>query len=75
MSLPRVVAVAPGSPAARAGVLPGDEIAALNGQVPRDIIEWQLLADEAHRSFRDAELTFGQQAHDRARRHRLRLAC
>jgi len=47
MSLPRVVAVAPGSPADRAGVLLGDEIAALNGQVPRDVIEWRMLADEA----------------------------
>jgi putative radical SAM enzyme (TIGR03279 family) len=47
MSLPRVVAVAPGSPAARAGLTPGDEIVAMNGQAPRDIIEYQFLADEA----------------------------
>jgi putative radical SAM enzyme (TIGR03279 family) len=46
MALPRVVAVAPGSPADRAGVLPGDEILALGGQLPRDIIEYQLLADQ-----------------------------
>jgi putative radical SAM enzyme (TIGR03279 family) len=46
MALPRVVAVAPGSPADRAGVLPGDELVALDGQVPRDIIEYQLLADQ-----------------------------
>jgi putative radical SAM enzyme (TIGR03279 family) len=47
MSSPLVVAVAPGSPAALAGLLPGDEIARVDGQVPRDVIEWQLLTDEA----------------------------
>src|SRR5919202_5521266 len=46
MSFPRVVAVAPGSPAAGAGLQPGDEILALNGQRPRDVIEWRLLVDE-----------------------------
>ena len=46
MSLPRVVAVTPGSPAARAGLAPGDQIVAMGGQVPRDVIEYQLLADE-----------------------------
>ncbi len=46
MALPRVVAVAPGSPADRAGVLPGDELVAMDGQLPRDIIEYHLLADQ-----------------------------
>jgi len=46
MPLPRVVAVAASSPASRAGLLPGDEIRSMNGQVPRDIIEYQLIADE-----------------------------
>ena len=39
--------MAEGSPAARAGLRPGDEIVALNGQVPRDVIAFRLLADEA----------------------------
>src|SRR5581483_5517022 len=47
MPLPRVVAVAPESPAARAGLLPGDEIVAMNGEAPRDVIAYQLLAAEA----------------------------
>jgi putative radical SAM enzyme (TIGR03279 family) len=47
MPAPRVVAVAPGSPAARAGVLVGDEVHAIDGQVPRDIIEWRFLVDDA----------------------------
>jgi putative radical SAM enzyme (TIGR03279 family) len=46
MPLPRVVAVADPSPAQLAGLLPGDEIRSMNGQVPRDVIEYQLLADE-----------------------------
>ena len=46
MSAPRVVAVAPGSPAARAGLEVGDEVLAIDGQVPRDILEWRSLADE-----------------------------
>src|SRR5437879_6998135 len=47
MSVPRVVAVDAASPAYRAGLRPGDELSALNGRVPRDIIQYQLLADEA----------------------------
>src|SRR2546422_8269415 len=46
-SLPRVVAVAPASAADRAGLAPGDEIVAMNGRRPRDVIEWQILADSA----------------------------
>ena len=42
-----MVAVADGSPAARAGLQPGDEIVAMAGQVPRDVIQFRLLADEA----------------------------
>jgi putative radical SAM enzyme (TIGR03279 family) len=47
MSLPRVVAIAPGSPAEQAGLVPGDEVVTLDGQVPRDVIQWQVLVDEA----------------------------
>ncbi len=47
MSLPRVVDVHPASPAARAGLIVGDEIATLDGEVPRDVIAYQLLADSA----------------------------
>ena len=46
MSLPRLVAVDSESPAARAGLQPGDEIVAMNGQAPRDVIQFRLLADE-----------------------------
>jgi putative radical SAM enzyme (TIGR03279 family) len=47
MPFPQVVAVVPSSPAELAGLAPGDEIRTLNGVVPRDIIEYRLLADEA----------------------------
>ncbi|HWW53103.1 MAG TPA: DUF512 domain-containing protein, partial [Acidimicrobiales bacterium] len=46
MSLPTVVAVAPRSAAARAGLQPGDQILTMAGQAPRDVIQYQLLADE-----------------------------
>ena len=46
MSAPVVVAVAPESPAELAGVVPGDRILAINEQVPRDVIQYQLLVDE-----------------------------
>jgi putative radical SAM enzyme (TIGR03279 family) len=47
MSLPTVVAVDLGSAAARAGLLPGDEIVSIGGQAPRDIIEYRWLVDDA----------------------------
>ena len=47
MPAPRVIAVAPDSPAARAGLAIGDEVTTIDGQVPRDIIEWRFLVDEA----------------------------
>lgn len=46
MSGARVQAVAPGSPAEAAGLLPGDEIVALNGEAPRDVIRYRVLTDE-----------------------------
>ncbi|MGH2685148.1 MAG: DUF512 domain-containing protein, partial [Actinomycetota bacterium] len=48
MSAPRVVAVAPASPAARAGLQVGDEILTINGEVPRDVIQYRLLVDDRH---------------------------
>ncbi|MEM9609549.1 MAG: DUF512 domain-containing protein [Actinomycetota bacterium] len=47
MSAPRVVTVAPGSPAEAAGLLPGDEILSVDGRAPRDVLEWRWLVDEA----------------------------
>ncbi|MFN8036111.1 MAG: DUF512 domain-containing protein [Acidimicrobiia bacterium] len=46
MSFARVVAVAPGSPAAGAGLLPGDELLTVNGEELRDVIRYQVQADE-----------------------------
>lgn len=46
-SAPVVVAVAEGSPAWNAGLRAGDTVITLNGVVPRDVIEWRLMADEA----------------------------
>jgi putative radical SAM enzyme (TIGR03279 family) len=46
MPAARVVAVAPDSPAASTGIQPGDEILTLNGEAVRDVIRYQLQADE-----------------------------
>ncbi len=46
MSLPLVSALLPGSPAADAGVIVGDVLTAINGEQPRDVIQYQLLVDE-----------------------------
>jgi NifB/MoaA-like Fe-S oxidoreductase len=48
MSRPRVVAVAPGSPAARVGLIEGDEICSIDGEIPRDLLEWRSLVDGDH---------------------------
>src|SRR5580700_3684695 len=47
MSAPRVVSVAAASPAQRAGLQVGDELLAIDGGVPRDVIEYRLMVDEA----------------------------
>src|SRR4051794_33009734 len=47
MPAPRVVSVAPGSPADMAGLIVGDEILAGGGELPRDIIRWTWLTDDA----------------------------
>src|SRR3984893_2190175 len=44
----RVQTVAPGSPAARAGVLAGDEVTSVNGEPVRDVIAYQLHVDGPH---------------------------
>src|SRR5215831_11190094 len=46
MPAARVVAVTPGSPAASTGIQPGDEVVTLNGEALRDVIRYQLQADE-----------------------------
>ena len=46
MSSPRIVAVVPGSAGARAGLAVGDEVVAVDGQAPRDVLEWRFLVDE-----------------------------
>ncbi len=39
--------MAPSSPAERAGIVAGDEILAINGEVPRDVIAYRMLVDDA----------------------------
>jgi putative radical SAM enzyme (TIGR03279 family) len=46
VTLPRIVAVDAGSPAARAGLEPGDELLTVNGEAPRDVIRYRVLTDE-----------------------------
>jgi putative radical SAM enzyme (TIGR03279 family) len=46
MANARVVGVAPASPAGRAGLVTGDELLSLNGEPVRDVIQYQILADE-----------------------------
>ncbi|HEY5727911.1 MAG TPA: DUF512 domain-containing protein [Acidimicrobiia bacterium] len=46
MSYPTILEVVPGSPAAAAGLLVGDELVAVNGVVPTDVIEYQQLVDD-----------------------------
>jgi putative radical SAM enzyme (TIGR03279 family) len=43
----RVLAVAPGSAAARAGVAAGDDVVSIDGEPLRDVIQYRLAADEA----------------------------
>jgi putative radical SAM enzyme (TIGR03279 family) len=46
MPTARITAVAPDSPAASAGMLAGDELLSVNGETVRDVIQYQLHADE-----------------------------
>ena len=47
MSHPTILEVLPGSPAAVAGLRPGDELVSVNGVLPSDVIEYQQLVDES----------------------------
>jgi putative radical SAM enzyme (TIGR03279 family) len=44
---PRIVAVVAGSAGEQAGLQIGDELVAINGEIPRDVLEYQQLIDEA----------------------------
>jgi len=52
MSYPTILEVVPGSPAAVAGLEPGDELVAVNGVRPSDVIEYQQLVDDPEVSLR-----------------------
>ena len=47
MSNPVVLAVQEDSPAQLAGILPGDEIKSINGSIVNDVIQYQMLVEEA----------------------------
>lgn len=51
MSLPTVLEVLPGTPAAAAGLRPGDSLLSINGIVPNDVIEYQQLVDDENPTF------------------------
>lgn len=51
MTSARVSIVAPGSPAALAGLIAGDEILLVNGEAIRDVIRYQIQSDEADVEF------------------------
>lgn len=46
MSLPTVIEVLPNTPAATAGLRVGDQLVAINGIIPTDVIEYQQLIDD-----------------------------
>ncbi len=51
MSLPTVLEVLPNTPAEAAGLRAGDELVAINGIVPTDVIEYQQLIDDSNPEF------------------------
>jgi len=51
VSRPRIVTVEPESPASQAGLLVGDELISIEGEVPRDILEYRTLVDGTDPAF------------------------